>query len=242
MMPWFLWNGTDSRVMGVVVSAYPARTRAEERVTTVEIPGRNGVLTVPEGTEEPVFGAVTLTLGGWLRPGSDVRALLRWLQGSGTLVLGNDPGYSHAARITQAVTLTDEADGWRSFTVRFTAEPFRRMYPAPTAGRAVTSGERVYNPGDLRVPAVITLRGGFSAVLTVGDTAVTLEDITGGILLDWESGDCWLLDENGDPAESAGTHVLGEKQYLEAGYTTIGWQTTSGAVDSAVLTLNWRFF
>ena len=38
--PYFIYNGIDSREMGVIITSMPPVIRAEKRVDTITIPGR----------------------------------------------------------------------------------------------------------------------------------------------------------------------------------------------------------
>lgn len=242
--PWFIWNETDSRTMGVVVSSYPAAVRGQERMALVTVPGRSGVLTLPEDRETPVLAPVELRMNCFLKPEADRRAVLRWLQGSGRLVLGCELGFCREAHLVEAVSVKalEGPSGWASFEVVWLAQPWRRMYPEPSGLRVVQNGERIYNPGDMRVPAIITVKGDFSAVLTVGGRMVALREIEGGVKLDWESCDCYLLDETGKIRGLAWCRVAGERQFLPAGYSEIRWTVFEGQIDSVSIELNWRFY
>ena len=49
MQSYFVWNGADSRSMGIITKAHAPLIRPEERVNHVQIPGRSGDLTETEG-------------------------------------------------------------------------------------------------------------------------------------------------------------------------------------------------
>ena len=49
-MAYFIYNGKDSRDMGVILESLPPITRPKRRMETLTIPGRNGTLCIDEGT------------------------------------------------------------------------------------------------------------------------------------------------------------------------------------------------
>ena len=51
-MAYFIYNGKDSRDMGVILESLPPITRPKRRMETLTIPGRNGTLCIDEGTYE----------------------------------------------------------------------------------------------------------------------------------------------------------------------------------------------
>ena len=55
---WFRFKGIDSRQMGVIVTAMPETVRAERRVQSITIAGRNGTLHMDEGVYK--IGRLTL--------------------------------------------------------------------------------------------------------------------------------------------------------------------------------------
>ena len=82
---YFLWNGVSSEDYGIVVSEYPVISRPKERVSQITIPGRSGVLMLPENGL-PVYEPVLRTAQCWVRPDADIDAICAWLQGSGSVV------------------------------------------------------------------------------------------------------------------------------------------------------------
>jgi phage-related protein len=49
--PYFIWKGTNSNTMGVVVRSYPPIVCPKERTQDRSVPGRPGSLTMLEGTD-----------------------------------------------------------------------------------------------------------------------------------------------------------------------------------------------
>ncbi len=85
-----------------MVSEYPAISRPKERVNQITIPGRSGVLMLPE-SDLPVYEPVLRTAQCWVRPDADIDAICAWLQGSGSVVFGNEPDHSYDARIINQI-------------------------------------------------------------------------------------------------------------------------------------------
>ena len=56
---WFEWNGVKCTDYGMHVLSQPTYTSAAEKVSTVDIPGRSGSLTLIEGTD--IYSAINLS-------------------------------------------------------------------------------------------------------------------------------------------------------------------------------------
>lgn len=78
-MGYFVYNGIRSEDMGLVVQYYPAQPKPQRRVTKIAVPGRNGVLRIPEDSWENV----TCTYNCYLRGGPvQASAVAEWLYSS----------------------------------------------------------------------------------------------------------------------------------------------------------------
>ena len=78
-MGYFVYNGIRSEDMGLVVQYYPAQSKPQRRVTKITVPGRNGVLRIPEDAWENV----TCTYNCYLRGGPvQASAVAEWLYSS----------------------------------------------------------------------------------------------------------------------------------------------------------------
>ena len=49
MNDWLIWNGVNSLDYGMHALAQPSFTTPKERLSTVNVPGRSGALTITEG-------------------------------------------------------------------------------------------------------------------------------------------------------------------------------------------------
>ena len=124
-----------------MVSEYPAISRPKERVSQITIPGRSGVLMLPENGL-PVYEPVLRTAQCWVRPDADIDAICAWLQGSGSVVFGNEPDRSYDARIINQIDFSKilRGRGFRSFAVPFQCQPYKRLYP-PAEDITLTASE-----------------------------------------------------------------------------------------------------
>lgn len=178
MMPWFMWNGTDSRSKGLYVSALPPITRAQERIEEIQVPGRPGILTLKEG--EGVFEPVTLQCNVWART-ENVVGLKSWLRGIGEVIFSNDPERVHYAKIYGEVVFSKAFNGVVQATIPFVCDPLCGQYPPESQmswdGDTDYLGiPNIFNPGDVPAkPIIIATFDGSPANLSFATDGV--EDV-----------------------------------------------------------------
>lgn len=186
--PYFIFNGVDSRTMGVRVVSYPPILRANLRATTVTLPGRPGELTQIEGVDiyEPYTRAMTIASAG-----ADMQTALNWLRGSGTMILGNEPDYVYSVRLDAQLQMDKQYTNMWSGSLQMRTEPFKRASAASSAIEVTTSGTTVNNPGNVPARPKITLTGSGSATLTIGGKTLTFTGLTSGTVVDLQNQ--WIL-------------------------------------------------
>ena len=233
--PYFLWNGVSSEDYGIMVSERPAISRPKERVSQITTPGRSGVLMLPE-TDLPVYEPVLRIAHWWVKPDADIDAICAWLQGSGSVVFGNELNRSYDARIINQIDFSKilRRPRFRSFAVHFQCQPYKRLYPSAEDIILTVSGMTIHNPGTVPAWPKFTLYGSGTITLITYSGAVVLSGIGNGIVLDWEAQECINL----DGGELLNDKVDGDPQYLPPGDSVISW---TGTVARLVVTPNWRY-
>ena len=242
MIPWFLWNGVDSRQMGLVIST-PPRQIPQERVETITIPGRPGALIRTEG--EAIYEPYVLTIRVGNRREASMAAILSWLRGSGQLVLSTEPDRVYEARLINAGELNRVFSGVMQGDLQFFCQPLRGQYPpepAVTVTPSVSVTELViHNPGDAPARSVYTATGIGDVVFTM-DTAPAFEvvfpdDPGGTVTVDTDAGQA--LTAAGD---NFANHVSGTYAglWIPRGTHTISW-SGEGTLSSLSVLPRWRW-
>ena len=133
-MAYFIYNNIDSRIMGVILKALPPITRPNRRTEQIIIPGRNGTLTVDEGT----YDSIPISLECYLKKGYDPRKITSWLEPSGTISFSDELDKFYNARIVNSIPLTRVFKITRNFILQLELQPF--AYSKETFVRRYTSG------------------------------------------------------------------------------------------------------
>lgn len=180
-LSYFIWNGIDSRTMGITLAAPAPIVRGEERVEHVEIPGRAGDLTVVQG--DGIFNSYIQTVTMSVEGSDRVRRIFRWLNGAGTITFSGEPDRVQDARVIGAVTLervSRNIDRWRG-EVQFYCQPFKRRLQEEQV--ILTESGILVNDGDVdekpRILATITA----GATVTVTSSSGTFTVDTTGLSL-----------------------------------------------------------
>ena len=179
MQSYFIWNGVDSRAMGIITKAHSPLIRPEERVNHVQIPGRSGDLTEIEG--ENIFNSYIQTVS-FSAVGKD-RAIgaFRWLRGEGYITFSGEPDRRQKARVVGAVTLervSRNMDHWRG-QVQFYCQPLKeRTYDT---AETLTAAGTVYNAGDVDAYPVILAypSAAYTMTVTVNGKSFIMTNIRG---------------------------------------------------------------
>ena len=227
--PYFVFNGVDSRTKNVRVITYPPILRANLRATTVTLPGRAGELTQIEGMDiyEPYTRAMSIAVDA-----THLQTALNWLRGSGTLVLGNEPGYVYNVRLDAQLQVDKHYPGMFSGNLQIRTEPFKRSATAASDIQVTSSGTTVSNPGNVPAKPRITLTGSGAATVTIGGKTLTFSSLTTGTVVDLKNQ--WIL-VSGSPVCGAASGEFGS---FPAGNSTVSF---TGGITKVTIPQDWLY-
>lgn len=171
-MTYFTFCGTTSTSVGVVVLDYPPIIKAKERRETVEIPGRNGVLTLYSPT---VYNTVKKKFRCRLLSTASQAAVSAWLDGAGTLIIGNEATYAYTVVDIEEITFNKIMPGYddRAFEVSFVCQPWKKLATPAADITLSTNSQTITSTASMDSLPQIVLTGTGTVTLTVG--AYTLE-------------------------------------------------------------------
>ena len=186
----FVWNGWNSRDMGIRLREMPPIIRPEERIQHVTIPGRSGELTLAEG--EDVYNSYIQTIPLAVKTEEAVRAAESWLRGSGVVSFSGQPTLQQAARVINAVTFTKHGRNsvWWDGEVQFYCDPVKHLIGEEEITLA-ESGESIECSGTLEAFPLITIHGSGTVTIRIWDRTLTIPEATDGMIVDCENQ--WIL-------------------------------------------------
>ena len=177
---YFIWNGVDSRGMGIIARNPAPMIRPEERVEHTVIPGLSGDLTELQG--ENVYNSYIQTVEISVRGADQVRRVFAWLRGSGYVTFSGAPHWRQPARVIGAVTLNKisrNMDHWAG-SVQFYCQPLKeRLYELAqeltTPGTIVNHGDVESRPLILATPS----SGAEEMAITVNGKTLAIAGVDG---------------------------------------------------------------
>ena len=187
MQSYFIWNGQDSRAMGLILRRAAPLIRPEERVRHVSSPGLSGDVTELEGDQ--VYNSYIQTLE-FSVDGSRKNSAINWLKGAGFVTFSGEPDRRQPARVIGAITLNKVSrnlDRW-SGQLQFYCQPLKQRIWEAT--ETLTAAGSVWNGGDVpSLPLIVATpaSGASTVTLTVGGRTLTLTHVDGARKIDGET-------------------------------------------------------
>ena len=188
MFSYFIWNGINSRDMGIYLSAPAPIMRGKERVTEQTVLGLAGTLTLPDGEDnyEPYVQQLVL------RAPEPVSKIHAWLRGDGYVTFSGEPDRKQKARVinqTQFKRISRHLGYWEG-TVQFRCQPLKEaLYEDETT---VTNGAALTNLGDVTERPVFTLTGAYGDLtISAGGKTLVIANLPqdlGGCVVDCGAG------------------------------------------------------
>ncbi|MFT8879260.1 MAG: hypothetical protein ABF913_06830 [Oenococcus sp.] len=218
------WNGISSDNFNVFYAADAITfTKPERDVTQLEIPGRDGYVTIDNERLKPVTQNFNLV---FLKKMSDsesvndrINDITNWLfstNGWSDLELDLLPNYVFRAMIQSGFDIikTNALSG--TFTVPFLLYPYKFLKSGQTSIPAVTS---LTNPTDYPSSPVYTITGSGNGSLVINGVGMGFANVNGGLVIDIEKQT--VMDLNGQPAYSTMTSEV--FPVLKPGINTLAW-------------------
>lgn len=247
---WFSFKGTTSAAMGLRVTRLPDVQIAEARGKSVEIPGRDGDLWLPDHSYKSVILRIEFEIGSG--NSVDVNAVNAWLTGYGNLVLSSFPAHYWKGRVIRGFDLVSGVylSGNYRTTVEFRCEPCRYMLNEPV--KTLTEVEVFTGDGTTTARPIITVYGSGNINLMVNRASVLLVGVDGYITLDCDAMMAFKGEENKSPSVTIMSEDDGWPT-LVPGVNEINWSVTAedtGSTDAEVQTSevtsvvvqpNWRW-
>ena len=234
--PYIIFNGVDSRAMGVVIEQLPDFHRPARRVEQTDIPGSSMPVIVDEGGYDSYQTQLIVNAMG-----GSLRTLYNWLRGEGWLISSDEPDYK--AWVHMYAQITDsrfrvEEGCYDSITVQLTVLPYLReveeeSVPLTAAGSFAGKGSDSAQP-------ILAIEGEGDVTVTINGVPVLVSGLEGTIYLDCEAGIAYT--EADGAREWAGGMVTltdGWPELLPAGGTNaVTWE---GSVSSVTIQPQWRY-
>lgn len=184
--PYFIFNGINSYDVGIYLIDLPITYKPSRNIETIEVTGTNGLLHIDNGTYQSYNIVINCTLSH-LKPTHMVKdELVKWLNGSGELILSTEPNKKYRAYLNDSFALSPILDVFTEFSLNFEVYPYKFSNAADKDLIVITQETTVYNIGTLFSLPKITVYGSGSGSIFINDIEYQLQNITAGMVVDSE--------------------------------------------------------
>jgi predicted phage tail component-like protein len=224
---WFEFNGIRSDDYDIVAEYFPLVPVPIRNVTSIEIPGMDGSLTQSDDT----YGDMNYPIQVRATDDCPFELIQSWLNGSGDLIVSDDPSKKYKARFDSR-SLNEDFFSCFRVTFNFIVSPFK--YEAEPETIELTASGTVYNIGTRKSYPIITVYG--AGDLTIGSYSLTIA-ATGGesyVIINSEIQECYY-----DTSTSRNNKVTGDFPEIDPGECAV---TIGAGITQVDIQGNWRWF
>jgi phage-related protein len=217
----------NSKDKNIIVNRLPDDIKPERNVDVIEIPGREGFLTVDYGTYKSKVKTVEATLKN-----GNVDDVIAWLTGENDVIFSSDTSKKQKAVIINEIQLSRMlTTKFKRFVINFRCQPYKEALENNIL--TLTAPEVINNPGTSKGNPVIKIYGTGDITLTINGNNIYLYNV-----VDYITVDSILQDSYKDTVLKNNDMLLGEFPELLPGANAISW---AGTVTKVEITPNWRW-
>ncbi len=226
---WFIFDGTNSMDMGIVVTAMPDISWATREMEKVTIPGRDGELFVDEGT----YTAYDMSIYLAVKDKHRFDEVAAWLTGGGELILSSEKDKVYRAFIANGIAVSHMNKRFQRFMVTFRVQPFKYSRNAISDTLTLTAPATIYNRGTIYSTPIITIYGTGDMDFTINGTSFGLTDVVDSITVNCE------IEEVYKDGVGCNLQYIGSAfPRLDVGGNAITW---TGNVEKVEVEPQWRW-
>ena len=228
--PYFIYNGIDSRMMDIIVTAMPPTIRAAQRVESVTVPGRDGSLHETDGS----YDNYTKTMECAIKNREKLDDIAAWLTGSGEIIFSSEPDKVYRVTISNTISIAQMMRTFQKFQVSFDTYPFKYSVNRFDEALELEKSAVILGKGTVYSQPVITVYGSGTVTLTINGADYPLSNVDGYVTINSEIEECYKGNLNRNNIFSAD-----EFPRLDPGDNSISW---TGNVEKIEIQPNWRWF
>lgn len=184
---YFIFNNKKCTDLGVEISEFPALQHPERRVEVIEVDGMDGSYTQDLGAYNTYKISIECVLNKLSRNAQNINEILKWLKGSGRLILSTDPMKYYEARISSTISIDSVIWIFPEFKITFEVQPFRKS--VNEVSDVIKTDEkkiRVLNKGDVESRPIITLKGSGEITVKINENSYLLQGVSDYVTINSE--------------------------------------------------------
>lgn len=190
-MSFFIFNNTSSEDRGIIVNKIPPISKAERSFEEITVPGRNGNLYI----DNKCYNSLTYEITCTLMPGSNIRTIARWLNGSGKLTISTELDKFYNVIVKNQIDFEQVYRVCNEFVVVFDVEPI--AYSIQEKELVISKETKfIIKESTYDIKPYIKINGNGNITLTVNNKSIILSDVEQYIELDCELEEVYKDNEN----------------------------------------------
>lgn len=231
-----VYNGLRSTDYHVVVEHPPVFKIPERDYEKVHVPGRNGDVIIDNGSYQNSSAKYDICFGSYFRYYPEmVYKVSRWLHSAkgqyARLEDSYDPDHFRLAAYLEENEFENIMFRAGRATVEFDCKP-QRFFKSGEYPITISKPSDILNPSFEAAKPIVTVRGAGSGTLRIGNSTITISDITDGMIIDSDLEDCYAGVLNKNPV----TTIVNGFPILSEGKTEISF---SEGITSVEITPRW---
>lgn len=225
----FNWKSKNSYTdFGIIIVQKPPIPKPERNVEEIEIPGRDGDITVDYATYKSVTFALACNLRFSIKSIDEIKV---WLNGFDHLSFSWQNDRYYDAKLINRIDIAQSLKLYGEFPLIFKAQPHARALTNAMI-TLTTSPSTIVNNGTANSKPVIKVYGTGMITLIIGSYTIVLANVVGYETIDSDLVDCYK------DTTLKNSDMTGSFPDLVPGNNIISW---TGAVTKIEITPNWRF-
>lgn len=182
------WNNRNLKELGIIVERIPAITKGKKKIETMQVPGRNGFISIDTGVYEPF----NLSLECHCTDNANINEIKTFLDGYGTLTFDGIKQYT--AIVNNAIPFETILPIFKKFLVSFLVNPIAEDI-TPTTVNILNEESIDIETYSIILP-ILTISCSGDISVTINNSTFYLNDTNGTYILDCKNK--VITDNNGN--------------------------------------------
>lgn len=184
---YFIFKDINSLDIGVEIVTFPPIIKPEKDTEIIEIPGRNGHLTIDNESYKSYNISIECLINPFAKNTASINDICSWLNGKGDLILSQESDKVYKANIIGQIAISDVINVFPTFMVTFEVQPLKKSVNTEIIEITEFSKNSVIvNIGNVPSNPIITIYGNGDVTLTVNDTPFLIRNIEEYIVINSE--------------------------------------------------------
>lgn len=220
--PYFIFKNKSSENFDIVVNKLPPQQTIDDEVEYIEIPGRDGYLTITKDRKTFLEKEIEISI----YDDTSIHYIKQWLKGSGDLILANEPDVFYKSRI-QTIRDFEEVSKFGSVSLNFMCQPYGYLFSGQNVLEIVNQNTIIYNQNEQSEPYMKILGTG-AVELNINSDKIIL-DIDEYVEIDSELMESWK--------DTVNKPFIGKFPTFASGENIISW---TGNISKIEVIPRWR--